>query len=428
MDNFAKEKLTKKIKRIYNKGIFNNKKIVLFGVSPAAKEIKNALAKLGYEPESVIDNDPRKIGTKCMGMTVCTPEDRLAPFDKDAVILIISHAYFKEMSYQLSTMGYKERKNFFVLNYKIDDRLRSFYYMLFRLCRGFFAYKKLMKTGCEKIFIAPYTGTGDIYLAGLYFEDYLKKNHIENYVFVVVSGACKRVTKIFDIKNVVIIQPRIADELIIINTFFHKNLGIITLNDGWNHSKQWLRGYNGLNFEKVFRYFVFGFDDNYSLRHPTLPDRQAEVDEIFTKYGLVKHKTVVLAPYSNTLFDLPQSFLEEIARIAAGKGYEVCTNCAGEEKPVKGTKAVFFPLDIAKQFLDNCGVFIGVRSGLCDIISNSSCKKIIFYEKDSFFYKSSPFEYFSLTSMGLCDDAHEIEYDFDKEGEMIKLVSEKICD
>jgi hypothetical protein len=56
------------------------------------------------------------------------------------------------------------------------------------------------------------------------------------------------------------------------------------------------------------------------------------------------------------------------------------------------------------------GYFVGVRSGLCDIISSSSCRKAVLYEKDGYFYKCSPYDYFSLKKMGLCDDAVEIEY------------------
>jgi hypothetical protein len=424
MDNYAKEILAKKIKHIYKKGKFNNKKVVLFGVSPAAKEVKNALAKYEIFPESIVDNDPRRIGKKCMGITVLTPEDRLSAFDDNVVILIISHAYYKEMSYQLKSMGYKDRKNYFILNALLDDSLPALFQMYKCLLNGYITYKKFMKKGCETIFLAPYTGTGDIYLSGLYLNDYLKQNNIHNYVFAVVSGACKKVTKIFDIQNVVVVKPKTSDDLVLLNSFCHRKLNIIILNDGWSDAKQWLRGYNGLNFELMFRNFVFGFDENYKLKHPKLPDKQREVDDIFKEYGLIKNKTVILAPYSNTLFDLPNDFLEEVTEIFTSKGYVVCTNCAGKEKPVKGTKSVFFPLDLAKQFMDNAGVFIGVRSGLCDIISNSSCKKIILYEKDSLFYKSSTFDYFSLKAMGLCDDATEIEYSDDIKNKILDDIKE----
>ena len=40
-----------------------------------------------------------------------------------------------------------------------------------------------------------------------------------------------------------------------------------------------------------------------------------------------------------------------------------------------------FPLEIANSVVEYAGYFIGLRSGLCDVISNSKSKKIIIYPK-----------------------------------------------
>jgi hypothetical protein len=80
------------------------------------------------------------------------------------------------------------------------------------------------------------------------------------------------------------------------------------------------------------------------------------------------------------------------------------------------------PLTQAEAFLNAAGFFVGVRSGLCDIISASSCKKIIIYEKDGFFYKCSPYEYFSLQRMGLCGGALELEYRKDLGEDVLRRV------
>ena len=41
----------------------------------------------------------------------------------------------------------------------------------------------------------------------------------------------------------------------------------------------------------------------------------------------------------------------------------------------RSERAVFFPLGAGNRVLNTAGYFIGVRSGLCDIISSSACKK-----------------------------------------------------
>ena len=49
-------------------------------------------------------------------------------------------------------------------------------------------------------------------------------------------------------------------------------------------------------------------------------------------------------------------------------------------------------------------------------------KKVILYEKDGFFYKCSPFDYFNLKKMGLCNDAVELEYRSDIKDEVLDTI------
>lgn len=417
MDNDSKAKLRKKISRLVSRKALDGKRIFIFGAAAASKEIKTCLLELGYAPNAVIDNDPRKIGKECMTLTVQKPEDALLPFDDNAAILLCSGGFYQEITYQLTQFGYQKDRHIHILNFKSDESLISFARATKFILRGIILYKRLMHRmpPDTMIFVAPYTGTGDIYLAGLFLNEYVKRNKIENYIFVVVSGACKKVAEMFEIKNIRVIKPQIADTLTSLEKTLKINRNIKVLNDGWGgDQKQWLRGYKELRFDKVFRYFVFGFDDDVPYELPPRKDCSAEIDALFEKHNLIKGKTVILSPYSNTLFELPDEFWETIAEHCRSLGYSVCTNCAAKsELPVKGTEAVFFPLKVAIDFADAAGYFIGIRSGLCDVISSSSCKKVILYEKDGFFYKSSPYEYFSLNKMGLCDDAIEMEYRFD---------------
>lgn len=414
MDNYSKAILKKKISRLIRRGGLCDKQIVLFGASSFSKEIKSCLIEQGFAVSGVIDNDSRKIGTECMGLMVRKPEEALLPCSGNIVVLILSGGFYREMVFQLAQMGYNKNKSVFILNFKINESLPCLSYMLASTIRGIIAYRKLTKRfpANQCVFVAPYTGTGDIYLVGLLFNEYLRAHGITDYIFVVVSGACKKVAEMFDIKNTVIMKPTVTDDMISCKTFLRSDRPLTVLNDGWlGEPTQWIRGYKGLNFEKMFRYFVFGFDDSVEFMLPPQRDYSDEIDKLFRENGLIKGKTVVLSPYSNTLFELPDGFWESIVRHCRSLGFTLCTNCAGKtEKPVAGTVPIFFPLGKAIAFMDAAGYFIGVRSGLCDIISLSRCKKIILYEKQGFFYKCSPYEYFSLEKMGLCNDAIELEY------------------
>jgi hypothetical protein len=423
MDNYYKKMMEKNIDRLVRRGALHGRRIVLFGASVFSKEVKSCLLKKGLAVDGIVDNDGRKIGKPYMGLRVQKPEDALASGVAALVVLIYSPDYYREMARQLTRMGYAENKDVYVLNRKTGESPRNMAYALLRIIRGLFAYRRLTKGayGRRVVFVAPYTGTGDIYLAGLFFNEYLRRNEISDYVFTVVSGACEKVAEMFGIGNTVVVKPSVlGDDIINCRRFLRADWPVVVLNDGWlQEASRLLRGYRGLNFEKMFRYFVFGFDDGVPHALPPRKDYDAEIDALFEKHRLIKGKTAVLSPYSNTLFDLPDDVLEAIIAHCERRGLTVCTNCAGEERPVAGTKPVFFPLDRAVAFMDAAGFFVGVRSGLCDIISASSCKKIILYEKDSLFYKSSQYEYFSLVKMGLCDDAVEIEYRDDLRAECL---------
>jgi len=420
MDNYTKAILRKKLVKTIGKGMLEKKRIVLFGASIASKEVKNCLAEYGYAPFAVVDNDTRKIGRECLGLTVQEPEKLLLPYSDSYAILIHSSGFYREILFQLKKIGYQKNKQVFALNFNINDSLAIFAYYTALKIRGLFLCWRLMRSLPHDafMFVAPYTGIGDIYLVGLFFNEYLKRNNVKKYVFVVVNVACKKVAEMFNIENIKVVKSNHAEDLVNLNRGLGTKFKIVTLNDGWSSDPlQWIRGYKNLDFAKMFRYFVFGFDDNAQYELPPRKDWQHEIDELFQRHNLVKGKTVILSPYSNTLFELPGDFWEAIALHCKELGYSVCTNCAAKnEKPVKETEAVFFPLGMAVDFVEAAGCFVGIRSGLCDVISSAKAKKIILYEKDGYFYKSSPYEYFSLKKMGLCEDAVELEYNSSERG------------
>ena len=427
MDSYEKAKVKKHIGNLIRRGNLRDRNIILFGASGFSKDVLSCLEERGYSANAVADNDARKIGTRFLGMPVRAPGEVLEPFEDKNIILFYSHGFYREITAQLTRMGYKKNEHVFAFNFHVSDTLYMFAYMTKVKLRGMYWYKKLTRghsSGC-RVFIAPYTGVGDIYLIGLFFRSYLKKHSISDYVFAVVTGACKKVAEMFDIKNIFVLPQKAGDDMISLQRATNENLNIMVLNDGWmGDPLQWFRGYKGLNFEKMFRCFVFGFDDEVPFMLPQKKDCGKEVEELFEKYSLIKGKTVVLSPYSNTLFDLPNDVLSEIVSYCKSRGLIPVTNCVGKEQPIEGTQAVFFPLTQAIAFMDAAGYFVGVRSGLCDVISSSKCKKVIIYEKDGIFYKSSHFEYFSLQKMGLCDDAVELQYHDDLKNECLHEIFE----
>lgn len=404
------EKVEAKLKRICEKGCIKGKKIFLFGANENSRQIASLLRQNGYSVYGIIDNDINKIGSFCCNICVTAAVD--IPVSDDTVCIICSY-YEQEMKNQLINLGLQDKD---IINLTIPEP--GLFRVMVETFKGKKVYDNLLrKYGDIPIFICPYTGTGDIYLIGTFWKEYVTRNNLKDYIFVVISGACKKVAQLFDIKNIECLPIQKQGEYLLRYYVLNPDkVNLKVLNDGWfqirDNKSEWFRGYKGWQFTRLFKKFVFNLPDESKPEHPFLKDEKERLEELFRGNNLIKGKTIVLSPYSNTLSDLPMYFWEKISRIFTDLGYKVCTNCCGPSEPaVKGTISVFFPLDIAPQFISWAGAFIGVRSGFCDVISGANARKVILYDKTNRFYSASAYEYFNLKDMELCDDALEIEYD-----------------
>ena len=55
------------------------------------------------------------------------------------------------------------------------------------------------------------------------------------------------------------------------------------------------------------------------------------------------------------------------------------TNVAGAEKPLPGTKPLCLTVSEIREAVERAELFIGIRSGLCDVLREVSCRKIALY-------------------------------------------------
>ena len=419
----------KMVRQMDRRHRFKGKKIYLFGVSDNTRQIIQMLRGLDIEPVGILDNDLTKQGSHCGRILVYPVYVLRDVADGDAVVLVYSF-FWKEMIRQLKKIQVPERQIVNLCRRK-DTLLEQFG---LAYC-GRRIYRRLVKRyGDLPVFLCPYTGTGDIYLIGVFWRQYLESVGIEDHIFLVISGACKKVAELFDIKNLELLRTQEEGEYLIkYYMLCPDEIPLKLLNDSWGQIRgnllQWFRGYKGLYFTELFRRFVFDLPDDTLPEPPVLKDVGDRLDILFRDQRLAVGKTVILSPYANTLADLPDDFWEALAGALKEKGYTVCTNSSGEREPaVKGTIPVFFPLDIAPQFVSRAGYFIGVRSGLCDVISAARARKIILYDKENRFFNSSAYGYFSLVHMGLCDDAVEIEFESGRIYDYMEQIMDALSD
>lgn len=317
-------------------------------------------------------------------------------------------------------------------------RIKDIYNNIAIINRGYKVYSSLKQEyGIDcKIYVGQHPGTGDVYLQSMFINGYAKQNNVDNYVFTIIGGSAKSITKLFNIKIVKVLSLYESNCLVSFYRFMGEycNIEVLHYHPMMMHYGVlgYVRNYKGLNFYKMMHKYVFKSVSPSAIEIPIYSQDDKYIITLFKKNHLKFGKTVLLAPTANSLYNLPNSFWEKLVFLLNKKGYTVCTNSAGyNEKTIMGSIPIFIPYKYLKIFMENAGYIISLRSGLTDIISGLECKKIIIYPKQDIYSimggLGSSYEYFSLNKMGLCNDAIEYEIDINNEKEMKLLLRKILC-
>ena len=280
------------------------------------------------------------------------------------------------------------------------------------------------------VFLFPYRGTGDIFLAASYLKDYVNRHNIKSYALCVVGGSGKRICeKLFKFDNVKTVSPLDAESLLNLGMFVGFDTSrIFVLHADPPQLKSGIsdrmRNYNEYNFLDMFTGGVFGKD--IEPTPPIFEDYKAEAQDFFKNNNMAPGKTIIIAPHVNTLDKLPNWFWVNLVEKLKEMGYTVCTNCTDGEKPILGTMILNLPYEKMKSYLEYAGTFVSSRNGLCEIVSSFDCKKIVIYNPYHFWGPGRNIDYFSMKKMGICDDVVELEYEGKDFSTLIKNIVENL--
>ncbi|HBI62323.1 MAG TPA: hypothetical protein DDY31_14105 [Lachnospiraceae bacterium] len=399
----------------YKQRFFEQKRVVIFGCTIFARDIRNALRRRGIEIFALLDNNPEKVGKKCLNVDVWQPEDFFSRRLLHTIIIVCSK-YNHEMIQQLLRLGHQEKDILDIpvseSSQRFDDSEEDFENKLQEVREGLGLYERIKGryTNDFVMFLCPYPGTGDIYMACSYFQKYCMRNGINNYIFMVIGESCKRAAELFQIQNIEIVSELEKTRLLQAWEFLgSKKMQLKTLLYwGWR-TKRFLYAdkYPRITFYEMFLYDVFGLEKTVSRVLPIVDKNEEYAKKLFERKKLRQGRTVILSPYAGSF--VSEMGKEEWVRIAKQlkeRDYDICTNCIGElEKPIEGTTPIHFPYYEAVSVLEYAGGFIALRSGLCDIVSSAKCKMVIIYEAG---FNAASYEYFSLQKMGLREEVIEL--------------------
>lgn len=176
------------------------------------------------------------------------------------------------------------------------------------------------------------------------------------------------------------------------------------------HTLDTMARYKKIPFPKFWAKYFFKLGRFYSINFPSIWDKNLKNIELINK-GIKKNQTIILAPYTNTLPELPYQFWEQLVDRLLEMKYSVFTNIVGKQKAIKGSKGVEIPLNQIGNYLEFSGYFISLRSGLCDVAGRSNCRQIIIYRDRKFNMNCSVIEFFDLHTENISKNAVQYVYD-----------------
>lgn len=267
--------------------------------------------------------------------------------------------------------------------------------------------------GTRLLAICPYKGTGDVYLAMSFFAKYVEHNSVPDYTVCVQGAGNKNVCRLFINGDVVSLS--LVDMLCLVRYYFAMEFSedsVMMLHQApptFRHDiVEFLRNVEGLNFYDFYKYVVFN-QRVVAPAQPVFSSDTAAVSHLFRSTGLHEGRTVLLAPVAYTLLNLPDAFWRTLVVRLKAACWDVALNFCHGERQLKGSIPLCVPYPLLVPFVQKAGAFICIRSGLCELISTAKCRKIIIYPKIRQGSGSCK-DFFSMHSMGLCEDAFEIEY------------------
>ena len=402
-----------------------DKNIYIFGSTRFAGDICRALRSRGFEVAGLLDSDPEKEGFNDELALQCQPPEwALCPHDEHAAIVVVAkHA--REMRGSLAMLGYLDDQILEIpvdwgVARPLDDDEETLEKEFSKACAG---YELRRQFGNGKL-ITSIGGTGDVYWLCALLPGYLSHSSIEDYTLLLEqrksSKADARVAALFGVDK---IRTCSIDDLLALYKaweFFGGNrmnmkpdlhqgsrlVRNIQPKKEAGHYPPWRHHLNSMRFQ------YFSYEGPFELAAPSL---HPVSEDLFSRLGIRPGKTVLLAPYANAFRSKLLEYTDVWDRLAHAlieRGYDVCTNCAPDEKAIEGTLGICVPFEEITDFLNRAGGFISLRSGLCDIASAASaCTMVLLYEQGSGVIPDT----FSLSRMGLHSQSVDLVYDGDVE-------------
>lgn len=375
MDSQHYAEMKEKFSRLQMAGVFEGQDIFLFGHCNATEELAGLFLAEGYTVRAILDNSTAKQGRSYQNIPIVAPDWILGR--KNAVVCIVSRAY-AAMKVQLQSMGYSGKIYGLVdydsfSEYSLSGETKR--QMGERIRRGKLSLEHMKRKymGAFRIY-CPYPALGDVSLAMSYLPYFLREKEISKYVVLVVGNACADVARMFGAEAVEVLTQKEMDEQVQAVIYQRDMNAFIAHHDRPYVVNLWkILFAKKITFDELYRIGVFGLTGDV---RPYAPTRLS----VYEKLGEIPAgNAVILAPHAKSVVKLPGEYWDSIVEYYSKKGCRIYTNVAGEEKELPGTIRLEVKLGELQSAVERAGTFIGLRSGLCDVLKGANCRKIALY-------------------------------------------------
>lgn len=377
------------------KDLFNNKIIYVFGHCNASEELIDLLIENNYNVKAILDNNINKYNVKYRNISVKSVCSVLEDNKKSTIVLIVSRAY-ASMSEQLRKMGFKGS-----IEKLIDYNSYSEYSlteetitkMKARVEAGIILLNKIEKkyNGYFKIF-CPFAALGDICFTMAYLPYFMKKRNIEKCVICVIGNACEQVVRLYGNYPVEVFNQKNIDETIQAVLYTENKTSFIAHQDRPYvinlHKALYIRC---IPLEQIYCCGVYGLPKDIE---PCKPINFQTYDEL---ENIEEGKSVIFSPYAKSVTVLKGDLWDSIVRSYKENGFTCFTNVVGDEVPLDGTLPISPKISEMQSVVEKAGHFVGIRSGLCDVIKYANCCKIALYP--DYYYSDTKWKAIDMYSL-----------------------------
>lgn len=372
----------------------SSKLIFLFGHCNATLEVIDELEARSISVAAILDNSDAKQGLRYKSVKVIKPAKILELTENvsevDSIVLITSR-FYASMYQQLRELGYSGPIRKLIdyntyAEYSLSDETIA--RMQLRVDYGISRTKELEENypGYFKVF-CPFNALGDIYFMISYFPAFARRRGINSkqtadgktifkVVFCVLSRALADVIHMFGDYYVEVYDQRTLDAMIQAALFTQDESSYIAHQD-----RPYIVTLQNALYGKKIPLEIIYCCGVYGLPKDTKPD--VPKIECLKKYNnlndIPEGQAVIFSPYAKSVTALTPDIWKSAVEYYISHDYKCYTNVIGDEKPLEGTVAISPTLLEMRFVVERAGTFIGIRSGLCDVLREAKAKKIALY-------------------------------------------------